>query len=1262
MSVSLNAYDYIHVDDFRFEALPDLPTLSPGSGPVLGGTNLRLYGSAMRNVPGLACLFGARISAARWQADSLVECTTPDLHEVVSAVAIAPDDSTPEVEQIFDQANTISHNALAAAPIVDLIFDESVASAARAARLQNVIDGLDPSTFTLGGAAAYSGDVLIADSVAQLSRTELAQRGAGLISIHLPNCNAPLYTFDLYADLLFRGDVSSLDTALGGVSIEYGPEPTGTARSHEDSIACADGTTWTAADPGTTDGDTVSEDNVAAEIGAGINVSLLASAAELVVNVEHNGSTVIEPSTASQSASAIGPPLDVWLGLHAVIFVLSELDSQRVFLNLTLGGTVLSPPIQLPNWEPQRSWSVRLRAVGSAGIGVSLYRVRLLSGGMAAVMPIQMQVSVGVLFVSPSTPFIFFTPPLVPTGGLVPASGPTTGGTLVHLRIANYTTTFGTLADEAMALQCRFDDYERIAVSASHWLDAAGSGVKLGVQCVAPPFPAGARTVSLQLSVNGQQFTEAGSFTFYEPFTWAYVTPRSGPELGDALLTVRGSFLHGGDSYSCRVGGIIVPGTHVDAGSSRSLLQCRSPSIASLGLQPTAIAVALNGQQFAPLNILNGSFEVHAAAAGAQAWPLSGPANGGTTVEVTIPGGRLQASTSAQLRYRCVFGNYNVTTDDQMLITNAKGVVVATRVNDAVLRCTSPSADAAGAGEYLEPLALPHTVHTLGAAAISNGRAALSGTDGECGTVMVPLHGSAARHAHAEWLEHTVHLRASAPAPRWGMDARVASMGGVSWSYAEVPSPSTQATVGSAGAGLGLILRIAPRTDGEVMWQLLQGGNVVVSASLPASEREALASEQWLQLWLRLDTRGLYARLGNATLLHGYQLQIMTTPTSHWSVVLGACGIAPAQPTNGVWYVANMTLRTGARLRHSDEQLRISLNGQQLADANLTFRYHAMPRLVAVSPASGPTAGGSNVTLVAENLAGATEVECDMLSGDSVHNVTSALLEAVPDDTDGAGGAGTVRCRAPAAVQAGQSVIGLVVHRDSQAYSTHSDASGGMGLPFTFYSPLGPSTVSAPAAGPTSGGTLLRISLPSSTSREGLGAGAQCRFDVAALAALAAPVFAAASLAASADAMLCISPPLPAGNVLLSLARNGLDFEPLEPLPFAAYPHPQLDLVFPAGAMPGTAVSLVGANLHGGPVSGLNYSCRFGGQNGTVAHGVPHPMPRVVANMLRAHTVVCAVPPHRDSLPHSMTLGLSLNGQQYHGEDYVTFAYAPHQG
>ena len=525
----------------------------------------------------------------------------------------------------------------------------------------------------------------------------------------------------------------------------------------------------------------------------------------------------------------------------------------------------------------------------------------------------------------------------MPRGGVRPASGPVDGGTLVRVRIANYSSVLGAVPATSLALRCRFglgaalsadpssDPADEFTVPAAHWHERSARGAAedapandaleaAGMECTAPSHAAvGAEPVMLQISANAQQFHDAGTFTFYRAPSWASATPRSGPVGGDALVTIRGHPLLGGDSYACRVGGRVVAGSFA---RDPERVQCRTPPLDTTGPTERPLELSLNAQQFGPLSDANGSFHAYSSPDEAHAAPATGPANGGTVVEVRVTGDGFGGGneTSSNQSCRCVFGYAERRAADGMLLEGA-GVVAGTFAGEAAVRCVAPPAELAGAADFLEPLRRPHgRLHVLGAALVSaaispaleperrwrgawpsagrpaasepnvtvplgappagtargspvDGAARLSGLGGECGSLLVvPLRGASGR-SRAEWLEQTMLVRATPPRPSWGGGGRVAAMGGFSWSYGELPRPGARAVVGASGAGLGLIVRLAPQMDGEVAWQVWRAGSLVLGDDLPANERDMLKEATWRRLWIRLDERGMHLRLGNTTLI-----------------------------------------------------------------------------------------------------------------------------------------------------------------------------------------------------------------------------------------------------------------------------------------------------------------------------------------------------------------------------------------------------------
>ena len=117
-------------------------------------------------------------------------------------------------------------------------------------------------------------------------------------------------------------------------------------------------------------------------------------------------------------------------------------------------------------------------------------------------------------------------------------------------------------------------------------------------------------------------------------------------------------------------------------------------------------------------------------------------------------------------------------------------------------------------------------------------------------------------------------VRVTKPSPSWGdrEHQRVASMGGFSWSYGELPMEDL-AVVGHSGAGNGLRLLISPLIDGTMSYSVELGGEnatlprVIGSGVLPTHIVRDFVEEVWVGIWMRIDQRGLYLNMSDARLL-----------------------------------------------------------------------------------------------------------------------------------------------------------------------------------------------------------------------------------------------------------------------------------------------------------------------------------------------------------------------------------------------------------
>ena len=412
---------------------------------------------------------------------------------------------------------------------------------------------------------------------------------------------------------------------------------------------------------------------------------------------------------------------------------------------------------------------------------------------------------------------------------------------------------------------------------------------------------------------------------------------------------------------------------------------------------------------------------------------------------------------------------------------------------------------------------------------------------------------------------------------------------------------------------------------------------------------------------VRHDQRGFSVWVGEAELLKAAEVAPPLAPANGWGFALGACGPAPEHAQPGAWHVRGLRLRAGSRLRYADEAVRVSLNGQQWVEGGVTFRYHAAPRVLGLVPSASPVAGGTEVRVTAENLAGADAIACQFLSPDNGGRVHSLATGGTGfDASDGMGGAAEVACLTPTAHPAAEVALGLEVTRAGQRYSTHDD-NASSSQPFAFYAALPASATYAPVAGPSAGGTLLNVSLPPlgpalggvalARAARGGRLGARCRFGDGAAGHVLLTV--AASLAADGASLVCRSPqPAALGSAPLQVALNGQDYDPAPALPFAFYAPPSLRAVVPAGARAGETVTMLGEALRGADGYGA-HSCKFGE---TVVAATFQGGSRVVANAWEAESVRCRVPP-RGAEPWRVRVRVSINGQDYTAEE-IAFSWS----
>ena len=163
---------------------------------------------------------------------------------------------------------------------------------------------------------------------------------------------------------------------------------------------------------------------------------------------------------------------------------------------------------------------------------------------------------------------------------LVPALGPTTGGTLVSLTGTNFVSP--TVHPDA-SLVCTFGSSMVPATYVS----------STSINCIAPVHAAGGVTVSL--SANAVDFTQNSVEFYYQPpVVLTSLTPTLGSNDVATNLTISGSPFYSSYDLYCLIDGLHVTAEYV----LNSTLLCTVP--AGLPLGAMSVAVTYNGQDYSP--------------------------------------------------------------------------------------------------------------------------------------------------------------------------------------------------------------------------------------------------------------------------------------------------------------------------------------------------------------------------------------------------------------------------------------------------------------------------------------------------------------------------------------------------------------------------------------------------------------------------------------------------------------------------------------
>ena len=251
-----------------------------------------------------------------------------------------------------------------------------------------------------------------------------------------------------------------------------------------------------------------------------------------------------------------------------------------------------------------------------------------------------------------SSGVVFEVLPVVTVLETRPREGPVGGGTLVVVQGAAYSDRSASLD----YIFCRFGT-ER---SPGRYISDEA------LECVSPVHAAG--NVTLEVTMNGQDYTDYGVVFSYVAPTIQSIYPVLGPEHGGTVVTVVASFLPPLGNVQCLFGAFYAAVTAHNA----STITCVTPENAP-GRVPLQVISYGTSLLSSPGSNASGEFRYHLAPLVEHLQPPSGPSFGGSSVYVVGTG--FTRDVRAPLSARCSFG----------------GVLsLATVINSTTLVCESP--------------------------------------------------------------------------------------------------------------------------------------------------------------------------------------------------------------------------------------------------------------------------------------------------------------------------------------------------------------------------------------------------------------------------------------------------------------------------------------------------------------------------------------------------------------------------------------------
>ena len=617
----------------------------------------------------------------------------------------------------------------------------------------------------------------------------------------------------------------------------------------------------------------------------------------------------------------------------------------------------------------------------------------------------------------------------VPTvSSISPTTGPTTGGSSVIITGTNLTG----------ATAVRFGA-----------TNATGFTVNSSTQITATA-PAGTGTVDVRATTSGgtSATSAADQFTYVAAPTVTSISPTSGPATGGTTVIISGTNFSGATA-------VTFGATAATGFSVLSATQITATAPAGSGTVDVRITTGGGTSATSAAD----QYTYIAAPTVSSISPTSGPATGGSSVIIT--GANLSGATAVR------FGGGNASGFTVNSATQITATAPAGTGTVDVTVITGGGTSATSAADQFTYLAAPTVSSISPASGPTAGGSSVTINGTNFGGVTAVTFGGTA--ASSFTFNSATQITATAPAGTGTVDVRVTTGGGTSAAgaadqFTYVAAPTVTSISPTSGPATGGTTVIISGTNFSGATAVTFGATAATGFSvLSATQITATAPAGSGTVDVRITTGG-----GTSATSAADQYTYIAAPT-----------VSSISPTSGPATGGSSVIITGANLSgatavrfgggnasgftvNSATQITatapagtgtvdvtvITGGGTSATSAADQFTYLAAPTVSSISPASGPTAGGSSVTINGTNFGGVTAVTFGGTAASSfTFNSATQITATAP------AGTGTV---------------------DVRVTTGGGTSAAGAADQFTYLATPTVSSIS-PTSGPAAGGTSVTI-------------------------------------------------------------------------------------------------------------------------------------------------------------------------------------------